>query len=780
MTQTLFRSVAVIVTAVFAFPATSQAQLPPSIGYVYPTGGQTGTTIDVVLGGYDWTPDMECFVHDEAVRLEIIGAPGEVLVPEPPYWFGIKARRAPSPLPREFPTRLTIHPGVSPGIVSWQVANANGGSAVGKLFITDLPIVKEIERRGGAQALPELPVAICGRLRVIEEVDRYEFVAKTSGLVTCEVVSRALGTTLNAVLGVQDETGREIAQCEDTAGLDTAVTFAVDAGRRYTVSLHDVDFRGDFSSVYNLCITEGPRVVATNPAKGHAGQTQSVDVIGFGVATGAATLETVTRQITFPDDDRTGQILYRLETEFGSARPYRIGVSRIPEKTESSLGPESSLNTGREIAVPSAVTGVMTRRYAEAAYRVAGIAGDVWLIRGTAESTHAPLDIGIAVVDAAGVERARADDSAGGTDAELWFTVPENGEYKIVVSDSSAAGATPASIYRLSVERAVPGFTLAAPEVVNVPIGGKANLAITVNRIAGFADPVGLEITGLPAGVTVPSEATIPAGQAAFNLELSVDEMSAAAAAMIRVDGRSMKDDSHLTASTGPVLVATTIAPPFEIDAEGQDDVTKWPRGTTFPGPVLVERNPGFDGPIRLEMTSRQGRHRMGIRGGEVVVPPGVERFLYPVFLPEWLETTRTSRMVVNGVAEVADPMGNIRHSLVRQKTRMGFLPTGAVLKLSAKQSLFSMSDGTDLVIPLTIDRSDDFSSPLRLELLPTSGFAAEAISAGAEQTLAELVVRAETTVETETELKIRATGWQADGYPVVSEATIIVMPPSR
>jgi hypothetical protein len=771
MTHPLFRSVTVIALAIFAFPATSPAQLPPSIGYVYPTGGQPGTTIDVVLGGYDWTPDMRLFLHDEAVRLEIIGAPGEVLVPDPPYWFGIKARRAPSPLPREFPARLTIHPGVSPGIVSWQVANANGGSAVGKIFITDLPIVREIERRDFAQTLPDLPVAICGQLRVVEEVDRYGFVAKTSGLVTCEVVSRALGTTLNAVLGVRDETGRVIAQCEDTAGLDTSMTFAVDAGRRYTVSLHDVDFRGDFSSVYNLCITEGPRVVTTIPAKGQAGQTQSVDVIGFGVATGAANLETVTRQITFLDDDSTGQIFYRLETEFGTARPYGIGVSRIPERTESSL------NTGREIAVPSAVTGVMTRRYDEEAYRVAGNAGDVWLIRGTAESTDAPLDIAIAVVDAAGGERARADDSAGGTDAELWFTVPETGQYSVVVSDSSAAGATPASTYRLSVEKASPGFTLAAPEVVDVPIGGKANLAIAVNRIAGFADPITLRVSGLPAGVTVPSEATIPAGQTAFNLELSVDEMSAAAAAMIRVEGRAMKDDASFAASTGPVLVATTIVPPFEIDAEGQDDVTKWPRGTTFPGPVLVQRKPGFDGPIRLEMTSRQGRHRMGIRGGEVIVPPGVERFLYPVFLPEWLETTRTSRMVVNGVAEVADPQGNIRHSLVRQKTRMGFLPTGAVLKLSAKRSLFSMTEGTDRVIPLTIDRSDDFTSPLRIELLPTSGFVAEAITADAGQTLAELVVRAETEVETETELTIRATGWQGDGFPVVSEATIIVMP---
>jgi hypothetical protein len=774
LTRSINLLAAVSVATIFAFPAASHAQLPPSIGYVFPAGGQAGTTSDVVLGGYDWTPDMQCFVHDDAARLEIIGASSEVLVPDPPYWFGIKARRAPSPLPREFPARLTIDAAMAPGIVTWQVANANGGSSVGKFFVTDLKVVNEIERRRAAQPIDDLPVVISGRLRVVEEVDRYEFVAKSSGLVTCQVVSRAVGTTLNAVLAIHDDGGRLIAECEDTAGIDTALTFAVDGGRRYTVSLHDVDFRGDFALVYNLCITDGPRVVATVPAKGQAGQTASVEVIGFGVATGSANLETVTRQITFPDDVPTGQFLYRLETEFGAARPYPIGVSRIAEHSESSLGP------GRELAVPSAVTGVMSRRYGEVAYQVTGEAGDVWSIRGTAESTHSPLDIGIAVVDSAGTERARADDSAGRTDAELSFTVPENGPYKIIVSDTSPAGGTVASTYRLSVEKATPGFTLAAPEGISVPIGGKANLAITANRIAGFADPITVVVTGLPAGVTVPSDATIPAGQTSLNLELSVDEMAAAAASVIRVEGRSTVGEAAITAPARPVLVATTLTPPFEIDAEGQDDVTKWPRGTTFPGPVLIERKPGFDGPIRLEMTSRQGRHRMGIRGGEVVVPPGVGRFIYPVFLPEWLETTRTSRMVVNGVAEVADPAGNVRHLLVRQKTRMGFLPTGAILKLSAKRSLFAMPRDGDLVIPLTIDRSDDFASALSLELVPADGFAAQTIAVGVEQTTVDFVVRAETAIETETELTIRATGFQDGQFPVVSEATVIVTPSAR
>src|SRR5688500_4846135 len=79
------------------------AQLAPEIGYVHPAGAQVGSSIDVKIGGYDWTPDMQIFVSDPRVRLEIVGPPSEVLVPDPPYWFGAKARGYAWPLPREFP-----------------------------------------------------------------------------------------------------------------------------------------------------------------------------------------------------------------------------------------------------------------------------------------------------------------------------------------------------------------------------------------------------------------------------------------------------------------------------------------------------------------------------------------------------------------------------------------------------------------------------------------------------------------------------------------------------
>lgn len=116
-------------------PRSVLAQLVPEIGYVHPAGGQPGTTFDVVLGGYDWSPDMQLFAHDQRIKMELLGPPSPVLVADPPYWFGAKARGPAWPLPREFPARITIPADVPPGIVRWQAANANGTSPIGFLHV---------------------------------------------------------------------------------------------------------------------------------------------------------------------------------------------------------------------------------------------------------------------------------------------------------------------------------------------------------------------------------------------------------------------------------------------------------------------------------------------------------------------------------------------------------------------------------------------------------------------------------------------------------------------
>src|ERR1700692_27137 len=110
------------------------AQKSPEAGYVFPAGGKAGTTIDVKLGGYDWTPDMEFVVHDKRVQLIAAGPAGPLLIPPPPYWFGAKGRLPSNLLPREVSAKFVIPADVPPGPIYWQAANANGATEA-RVFI---------------------------------------------------------------------------------------------------------------------------------------------------------------------------------------------------------------------------------------------------------------------------------------------------------------------------------------------------------------------------------------------------------------------------------------------------------------------------------------------------------------------------------------------------------------------------------------------------------------------------------------------------------------------
>lgn len=773
----LSTSLAGTIAVGFLFSAAALAQQQaPAIGYMYPSGGQAGTTVDVVLGGYDWTPDIELFVHDPRIGLELTGTPGPVIVPEPPYWFGKKARRSPFLMPRETPAKLTIPVGTKPGVYRWQAANANGATEAGRFIVSEYPEVREEADRTGAQELTSLPVVVSGQILKIEEVDLYRFVAPQAGPITLSLTSAAIGSPLTAALEVRDATGQLVAEATDTDGNDLRMTFVATADQPYVVGIYDVDFRGNRSFVYRMTFSPGPHVVATIPAAGRPGETRDVEFIGYGVATGGAKIESLTRSVTFPDEP-TDSLVMRLDTPIGLSEPVTLLISNVPEAVE----PEHRSDEASSLVIPSAVTGILDQRYGTDRYVLDGTKGEVWAIDLQARAIGSELDVALSVLDAQGKELVRSDDLPGTTDAGLEFVVPADGSYALIVSDSSGKSGNRAATYRLVVRHAEPGFTLSGPEFVNVPLGGRTQLAITAIRAAGFKDPINVRIDGLPEGVSTSEETIIAAGKNDVKIELSAAPEAGTGAVMLKVSGQAVIGERDVTQHLDPILLAVTMKPPFSIDAEGKDDVTKWPRGTTFPGPVLIQRDEGFTGNIVLEMAAKQGRHRQGIRGPELTVTPDANRILYPVFLPEWLETTRTSRMVVNGVAQVTDPKGRVRCLSSKLQTRIGFLPTGALLKIDCDVSEIEVVANGPFEIPLTINRAKGLTEDVMVELVSDRSSAdvltAERVSV--EQGELQVALKATSLVASdfvgEREITIRATVMQDGRWPVVSETQVLV-----
>lgn len=754
------------------------AQQAPSIGYIQPAGGQIGSTVEARLGGYDWTPDMQVFSLDPRVKLDALGPPGEVIVPEPPYWFGKKGRGVALPMPRETAVRLTLSGDISTGPVAWQAANANGATARGVFYVSQYPISVETKRKKGSEVpvLPTLPTVVAGQVQKIEEVDRYRFSVPQTGPVTVQIFAKRLNSPLHAILEIRDRAGNMLAEVADTEHRDPALTIAAQAGEEYTVSLYDLDFRGDRSFTYLLECVARPQVVAAMPASVKRGESASLTFVGYGVATGAATLETLTRTVTAPAAAGIASWDCAVETPFGIVT-VPVGISDNPQAVEpADLDP-----TKRPLAALTGVTGTLGQHYEEDRYQLQGDPKQPVWIAATAAEFGTALDVSITVLNAKGETVASNDDLPGTTDAGLLFTAPAAEPYFIAITDASGRSGSAAAVYHLSVSNPRPDFEVKVTDQLSVPIGTKATLPITVDRRQGFNEPIKIQLENLPAGVTVPADLTIAAGASDLKVELTSAADAPAVASLLKVTATGTVAGQTATRTTDPVLIASTLKPPFTIDAGGKDDVSKWPRGTAFPAPVIIERQPGFNGEIRLEMAGFNDRHRQGIRGPEMMVPPGVNHVTYPVTLPEWLETTRTSRIILNGVAKIKDPKGNERHVVSRLLTRIGFLPGGALLKVAHKTDELKVDGVQPFSIPVHISRSPQLTAPVKLELIvpeDLSGLlSAEPIELQGPHLEAELRItpKAGVALHGRHELTIRSSSLKDDTLPVISETTVAV-----
>ena len=739
-----------------------------------PSGGKAGTTVDVVIGGYDWTPDMQILVHDPRIKLEIVGKSTGVLITEPPYWFGYKARGYAWPLPREFPAKLTIPADVPSGPIRWQIANANGASPVAQFYVGSLPEIAEDPKSKGPQQLPTLPVTVSGQIRRIEEIDRYQFSVSKTGPVTIEIFARRLNSPLHGMLKVRDPSGRVVLDIADTEGRDFATTMLATAGINYEISLHDLDFAGDRSYVYRLTVAAAPRVLAAYPAAGQRGQTRPVEFVGIGLATGSDKLESVTRDVAFPANADATTFDYSVQTEWGNAAPVKLLVSDVAESVKPPTGDSV-------LTAPGAVTGAIGQRFGSEQHSVTLTKGQVWDVAAQAKRLNSPLDLELTVFGPDGKQVATNDDAAGSTDSEISLTVPADGLYRIVVSDRSGKSGSREANYRLAISAPREDLELSLPPLLNVVSGSQGKLALKATRKGGFKGPIPVTISGLPAGVTAPENLVIPEGKNDLTIDLTCAADAAVKSSLCSISTSVAIGGQMVTRTAGPMALAMTMKPRIKLTPEGLDDVRKVHRGSTYLFPMLIERLEGYAGPITLEMTAKQQRHRQGLASDEFIVPPDAKRVEYPIFVPEWMETTKTSRMILNGAVQIPDPQGNVRTLLQRQELRFGILPEGALMKLSHPPGEIKATAGSTIKVPLSLSIASELKDPIEISIVANEvnqgAFKGNTITLVPGQKLAvyEIQVTAEAARKKEQEVTVRAKALKDGRWPVISETSLTV-----
>lgn len=795
-------------------PRSAVAQKAPELGYVFPPSVTAGSA-EVMLGGFDFTPDMQFFIDHSPVTVTPQGPPGEFLIPPPPYWFGPKASTTATPIAREIPARLAIPEDTPEGLVRWQVANANGSSGMAVFYVSRGHEIVEQRSRDFPQRLERLPVAVSGRISRIAEVDRYEFVAARDEWVGVQLWARRLGADFHGLIAVRDEDGRLVADAAGTEGMDCEAYFSARANQTYRIHVHDADFRGDPAYVYRLALKLGPRVVCTLPAAGQRGTTCDVEILGFGFGppTGEARLESVRQTVSFPADLAARSFSFPCAIA-GTTVEVTIPLSNVTERTvdpsrtrglEAAGNPktagDSSDTAGAAIPIDGscAISRVISTSDSEHRYRWECQPQEWWSVEVSSRGIGGDLDPAIAIYGPDGQLVAENDDLPGRQDAAIDFQAV-GGTYTCAVRDLSGSAARQVPVYRLQIDRRPAGFALTAPQQIAIPLGGRVEVPVQVVRHGGLASPIRLVVDGLPEGVRAEGDLLIPAGATELKIPLVCSPDALVSAAPIRLQGAAEAESPLLTQvalataggnlcprsreeqTTSTILAAITMAPPFDVllvDRNRQRDVN---RGSTYPAEFQLVRKAGFAGEIHLQMAARQSRHCQGNRGPVITVAAGANTALYPCFMPEWLETDLTRRMTVLGVAAVADPRGNLRYLTKLADANVTMIMEGALLKLASERNDWTLAPGASFEIPLTIARSPNLAKEVKLELVVPEEvrglLRADPLTIAPDQPTARL--RIETAADSRLAgpwtLSVRATALAGGQWPVVSEAAISVV----
>ena len=475
----------------------------PVVEYLYPTGGQRGTTVTVTAGGKFEPWPVKAWTDSAELKFEAGEKSGT------------------------FNVHVGASASVGPHLV--RLYNGEGASALRVFMVGEQKEVAETEPNdevGKAQSVEGLPLTVNGQLEKSGDVDAYAVRLEAGQCLVASLQGRRLGAPMDPMLHLFDEGGNEIAFAHDGFGLDPLLVHRASAGGRFVVRVSgfahppaaEVRLTGAKTDVYRLNLTTGPVVRWACPAGVRRGERKTVRLFGWNLA--AERWEA----------DATGEKRGREAFSVGvgaSDAPMQLQLSDAVELAEGEVA------QGQALAAPFGVTGRIAATREEDRYSFAAKKGERFTLvlrGGFVESRFDPV---LRVQDAAGKELARDDDGAGAGDARLEFAAPEEGTYRVVVSDLNRQGGEDFD-YRLTVRKPVPEVTaMVAVHEVRVTPGKTAAVKVNVSRLHGHGDDVAVIATGLPAGVTS-SSAGVPAKGGEVEVTLSAAADAKAASGAIR------------------------------------------------------------------------------------------------------------------------------------------------------------------------------------------------------------------------------------------------------
>ncbi len=584
---------ALVLAAMPAVQSRQGQQNAPHVGYVYPAGGQQGTTLRVTVGGrlLDGASEVRfsgkgvqarVLEHDKPLpqreiaglrqRLQELQKKGADPAARTEaaairLRIGDSLRRNANPvLSEKITLEVSIAADAAPGPRRLIIDTTLGLSNPLIFCVGQMPEFREIENKtspADAELTVTLPATVNGRMipgdtdrqqapvrqppqYMPGDADRYRFAARAGQELVAVVSARDLMPYLadavpgwfQATLTLFDAAGRELAYVDDYQFRpDPVLHYRIPADGEYVVEVRDALYRGREDFVYRVSIGELPFVTAAYPLGGMAGARTRVEVVGWNLPPDSRTLD-----LTYQEAG-----VYEVSLRNGKlhSNTWSFAVDTVPESRERE-GNDAPKQAQR-VTLPVIINGRIQEPGDTDVYSFTGRAGDRVICEITARRLGSPLDSLLELTDARSRRLALNDDHEDRAaalithqaDSLLAATLPADGTYLVRVGDSQHKGG-PAYGYRLRLSRPRPDFDLrVSPAVVSPSAGGTVVLTAHALRKDGFSGDIVVALRDAPPGFVL-SGGVVPAGQNDVRLTLTVPPNARREPLALGLEGRAL------------------------------------------------------------------------------------------------------------------------------------------------------------------------------------------------------------------------------------------------
>lgn len=796
---------------------------PPASSYVFPVGGQRGTTVQCRVSGLNLSAECGFRMIGSGIEspAKISAMPTLVLVG--PYHHNPIAQQA-WDYPRDMAASLKLAADAPLGVRYWYCTTAEGATQLRPFVVGDLPEAIEDEEKtkpGNPQPVT-LPVTINGRIYPRADLDEFTFEAKAGEHLSCEVMAQRLGHKLDGKLELRDAAGRIIAESDDGFGRDPLLLATIPADGRYVLRINDIAFEGDQDYVYRLTIRTGPFVTHVFPAGGQRGKTVPARLYGSGLgpdgfaeqtlnlgsdllagsslASGRSGIRsvpgsTMAMLMSPPASPPTSSATGANSATGGGATasgvfpsPWQVSaafqISDLAEVVETE--PNEGTDHAQRVAFPAVLNGQLATPGDSDEFVFAAKKGESWDIDLFGRRLGSPITAVWTLFDAQAKQLARQEG-----DTRFTFVAPADGDYTLRVHElhrETHGGSE--FIYRIVVARPQPDFRLTLErDAIGVPPGQAAKMKLNAIRTGGFAGEIQLAASDMPPGITL-APSTIAANQ--NQLELSFTAATDAAIGDTRralvigaamIDGQRVLHTAEVPIATGTSIpptidslaVTVTHPPLFSIDTE--EVFANANRGATHVQRFRIDRQPGFDGEIALSLADRQIRYLQGVVGPTVIVKLGQKVVDYPVFFPDVMDLNRTARMLLVGTAKVTDAAGKVHYVTSTTKKQIAVRVSPSILTLTTDALLLEAKPGQTIAVPFRVGRAPELTGPVTVEaVLPgdMKGITASTrtVSHGQDDAKLTLQLASDAQLGHHDQIRFRATA-ERGGLPVIAEVAV-------